>query len=93
MAIAMFPEAQRKAQEELDRVIGQSRLPEFQDLENLPYVKAVIMESLRWMPAVPLGIPHFLTEEDEYRGYRIPKDSIVVYVSDANHSVIYRTPV
>ena len=81
--MAMFPEVQRKAQAELDRVVGHSRLPEFSDLQSLVYVRAVILEALRWMPAVPLGIPHYLTEDDEYKGYFLPKGSTVVYVSNA----------
>ena len=43
------------AQEELDRVIGENRLPSFQDRENLPYVNALIKEVLRWESIAPLG--------------------------------------
>jgi len=78
LAMAMFPEVQKKAQIELDKVIGPSRLPEFDDLAELPYVKAVIMESLRWMPVSPLGVPHALSEDDEYQGYHIPKGTMVL---------------
>jgi hypothetical protein len=44
LAIVMFPEAQRKAQQELDRVVGPNRTPVIEDLENLPYVRAVLDE-------------------------------------------------
>ena len=43
------------AQEELDRVVGENRLPSFQDRENLPYVNALIKEVLRWESIAPLG--------------------------------------
>jgi len=39
-----FPEAQSKAQEELDRVIGQGRLPEIEDQPHLPYLEALLKE-------------------------------------------------
>lgn len=79
--MAMYPEVQRKVQDELDRVIGQGRLPEYDDEAQLPYVKAVIMESLRWIPVTPLCVPHRLTSDDEYRGYHLPAGSMIVPVS------------
>ena len=93
-----FPEAQRKAQEELDRVL-QGRLPQFGDEANLPYTTAVVKEVLRWQPVTPLGgfvlmilwcwvnhstrpstlgVPHVVTEDDIYKGYHIPKNSIII---------------
>ena len=78
--MAMFPEVQKKAQAELDRCIGSSRLPDFQDLPSLTYIKAIIMETLRWMPSAPLGLPHSVDQDDEYRGYHIPKDTMVLAV-------------
>jgi hypothetical protein len=73
-----YPKAQEKAQEELDRVIGRHRLPEFADRENLPYVNALLKEVLRWHPILPLGLPHATSEEDEYKGMRIPKGSLIM---------------
>jgi len=63
---------------ELDHVVGVERLPSFADREKLPYIHALIKEILRWGPIVPLGLPHRVTKEDEYNGYRIPKDTIVL---------------
>lgn len=45
-----------KAQAELDRVVGSDRLPTFEDLEELPYVRAVVNETLRWRPIAVLGV-------------------------------------
>lgn len=44
-----------KVQEEIDLIVGSDRLPTFSDFERLPYIHAVVKESLRWHPAVPLG--------------------------------------
>ncbi|KAG8995313.1 hypothetical protein FRB90_000213, partial [Tulasnella sp. 427] len=58
LAIALFPEVQKKAQAEIDRVIGSGRLPEIADMPNLPYVHAVLLETFRWCPTVPFGRLH-----------------------------------
>ena len=50
-----FPEVQRKAQEEIDEVVGRSRMPTFADRDHLPYIRAIVKEVLRWRPAAPLG--------------------------------------
>ncbi len=80
LAMAMYPDAQKKAQAELDRVLGSGRLPTFEDRDSLPYVEAIILESIRWMPAVPLGVSHRIFVEDEYKGYRIPKGTTIIPV-------------
>ncbi|KAJ7731639.1 cytochrome P450 [Mycena metata] len=78
LAMLANPEAQKKAQAEIDSVTGQTRLPDFNDQDALPYVSALVKEVLRWRPATPIGVPHFLPVEDEYRGFRIPANSIVI---------------
>jgi cytochrome P450 len=55
LAMLVYPEVQSKAQAEIDRVVGRERLPEMEDMEFLPYVSAVVAESLRWLPVVPMG--------------------------------------
>ncbi|KAG6875506.1 hypothetical protein C0992_003556 [Termitomyces sp. T32_za158] len=77
-AMLAFPACQSKAQQEINSVIGSERLPEFEDRKDLPYVEAVLKETLRWHAAVPLGIPHRCTEDDVYRGMLIPKGSLVI---------------
>ncbi|KAM0321851.1 hypothetical protein ACHAQA_009856 [Verticillium albo-atrum] len=78
LAMIQFPHVQRKAQEEIDRVIGTGRLPTLEDRENLPYVNAVVKEALRWWPIAPMGFPHTADEEVVYNGYRIPKDAMIL---------------
>lgn len=51
----MFPEKQKRAQEELDRVVGPDRLPTFDDRPSLPYIEAIISECFRWHPTSPAG--------------------------------------
>lgn len=79
LAMVLFPEVQRKAQEEIDQVTGGTeRLPGFEDRERLPYVNALIKEALRWIPVISMGIPHSADEEIVYGGYRIPKGSYLL---------------
>ncbi|KAJ7769578.1 cytochrome P450 [Mycena maculata] len=73
-----FPEAQTRAQAELDAVVGRSRLPTFADYDHLPYLRALIKEVLRWTPVDPLGVPHRLIDDDYYEGHWIPKGTIVI---------------
>ncbi|KAJ7607961.1 cytochrome P450 [Roridomyces roridus] len=70
------PEAQKRAQMEIDAVVGQERLPDFSDEPSLMYVSALVKEVLRWKIVVPIAIPHYLDVDDEYRRYRIPAGSI-----------------
>ena len=53
--MVMHPEVQRKAQAEIDRVVGNDRFPTIADQANLPYVDAIAKEVLRWGPIVPVG--------------------------------------
>ncbi|KAI0767232.1 CyP450 monooxygenase [Fomes fomentarius] len=78
LAMASYPEVQKKAQAELEAVVGPQRLPEFSDRDSLPYVNALMKELLRWRSVVPVGVPHCSLEDDEYRGYFIPKGSVVI---------------
>lgn len=73
LAMVAFPEAQRRAQAELDAVVGRARLPTFSDAPRLPYVRAIIKEVLRWRPAIERGAPHKAAEDDRYEGMFIPK--------------------
>ncbi|KAI1745050.1 cytochrome protein [Xylaria scruposa] len=77
-AMILFPEVQRKAQEEIDQVIGNSRLPTYSDKESLPYINAVLTEAWRWHTVVPMALPHVTTSEDVVNGYFIPKGSLVI---------------
>ncbi|XWS55944.1 hypothetical protein CRYUN_Cryun09bG0043400 [Craigia yunnanensis] len=60
--------------EELDRVIGPKRQIEESDMDELPYLQAVIKETLRLHPAIPLPLPRNTMQETNYLGYLIPKE-------------------
>ncbi|KAI0695237.1 cytochrome P450 [Cytidiella melzeri] len=77
LGIIAFPECQKKAHEELDRVVGHDRAPEFDDLENLPYIQAITKETHRFRPNAPL-IPRSATEDLFYNGYKIPKGTDII---------------
>ncbi|KAF9533207.1 cytochrome P450 [Crepidotus variabilis] len=77
-AIAKFPEVQRKAQEEIDSVVGNDRLPTMNDRPSLLYVEAIYREVLRWMPALPLGVAHGTSADDVYEGQHIPRGASII---------------
>jgi len=78
LCAVLFPEAYNKAQEEIDRVVGAARLPDPSDRAALPYLDCFLQEVYRWHCPVPLGVPHALSEDDEYRGWYIPKGCMVI---------------
>jgi len=82
LAAVAFPEAIRRAQEEIDSVVGYDRSPDWADERQLVYCKALIREVLRWRSVAILGgLPHAPTRDDTYRGYLIPANtSIMVYI-------------
>ncbi|PBK75890.1 cytochrome P450 [Armillaria solidipes] len=78
LAFVLYPEVQAKAQAELDAMVGHTRLPNFDDRPQLPYVDAILLEALRWNPVVPMGVAHRSVKADVYRGYYIPAGATVV---------------
>ena len=57
--MALYPEVQKKAQAEIDAVVGPDRLPEIEDRPSLPYINALIKELMRWNLVTPLGEPFY----------------------------------
>ncbi|OCH90107.1 cytochrome P450 monooxygenase [Obba rivulosa] len=78
LAMVLHPEVYQKAQTEIHQVTGGTRLPGFEDREQLPYLACVLKELLRWHCPVPLGIPHLASVSDEYSGYDIPQGSLII---------------
>jgi cytochrome P450 len=56
LAMVLYPEVQAKAQAEIDQVVGKDRLPDFDDRPKLPYMDAIMRETLRWNPVFPFGL-------------------------------------
>ncbi|KAG2137947.1 cytochrome P450 [Suillus clintonianus] len=80
LAMVLNPEAQAKAQAEINQVVGKDRLPDFDDRPAMPYLEAILRETLRWHPVTPLSTPHTTTTSDIYKGYFIPK-GVLVYAN------------
>lgn len=78
-AMLLYPEVQRYAQQEIDKIVGDSRLPTMEDQPNLPIATMVMKETLRWCPTTILGaVPHATSNDDTYKGYFIPKGTGVM---------------
>ncbi|KAI0683658.1 cytochrome P450 [Cerioporus squamosus] len=78
LAMTLYPEVQKRAQADLDAIVGPDRLPCMNDMPSLPYIEAVLMESMRWKQINVLGFPHQSVADDEYDGYTIPAGSMIV---------------
>lgn len=72
------PESLNKAKAELAQAVGSDRTFEEDDIANLPYLKAVIKETLRLHPPIPFLIPRRAMEDTDFQGYHIPKDTQVL---------------
>lgn len=78
LAMILFPDVQKKAQAEIDSVVGRDRLPDFGDRDRLPYINGVVKEAFRWLHVAPLGVAHRTDEDISYQGFDIPKGSYLL---------------
>ncbi|KAJ6024768.1 cytochrome protein [Penicillium herquei] len=78
MASVLHKDSVKRAQKEIDALVGDDRLPGFEDVKQLSYMSAFVNETMRWRPIAPEGVPHSLTEDDDYMGYTIPKGSTII---------------
>ncbi|KAJ8281077.1 hypothetical protein GJAV_G00063240 [Gymnothorax javanicus] len=76
--MSMYPDIQEKVQAEINSVVGSDRVPSLTDKANCPFTEATIMEVLRMTAVVPLAIPHMASETTEFRGYTIPKGTVII---------------
>ncbi|KAL6297192.1 hypothetical protein ACE6H2_005334 [Prunus campanulata] len=81
-------EALKKAQEELDQIIGKDRQVKESDTKNLVYLQAIIKESTRLYPAGPLSLPHESTEDCMVGDYHVPAGTRLL----VNLSKLHRDP-
>ncbi|XP_015121196.1 probable cytochrome P450 303a1 [Diachasma alloeum] len=75
--LVLYPEVQRKAQEEIDREIGRDRFPCLSDRPRMTYVNAITLESIRMFMGRTMNIPHRALKDTYIMGYRIPKDTML----------------
>ncbi|KIK93319.1 hypothetical protein PAXRUDRAFT_12727 [Paxillus rubicundulus Ve08.2h10] len=67
LAMVENPHVWKRAQAEIDAVLGMDRFPEYEDRPSLPYVEAILRETTRWQPVTPL-VPHAVSSSDIYKG-------------------------
>jgi len=76
LACVNWPNFVKRAQEEMQQVLGDAA-PTFADRERLPYLFAVVKETIRWVPVTPLAFPHMAESNDKFKGFDIPAGTLV----------------
>ncbi|KAJ6500993.1 cytochrome P450 [Mycena vulgaris] len=76
MLMALHPAIQAQAQAEIDSITSGG--PRVSDLSRLPYLTAVMKEVMRYAPVANMALPHQVSQEDTYAGYRLPAGSSVI---------------
>lgn len=83
--LAMFPDAQARAHDEVTRVLGDTRMATLADEPNMPYIRAVIKETLRLCPVATTGLRRMADGDVHYRDHLIPKGTILLANLNALH--------
>ncbi|KAG9308363.1 cytochrome P450 [Chiua virens] len=78
LALMLHPEVQEVGQRAIDQLTGGQRLLSLEDRSKLPYIDAVLRETLRWNPVAPLAVPHRLTQPDSYGQWELPVGTTVI---------------
>ncbi|KIY68230.1 CyP450 monooxygenase [Cylindrobasidium torrendii FP15055 ss-10] len=94
IALLHYPEVQKKAHEEVDRIVGRHRAPTCDDRTDLKYIEAINVEALRWRPVVPMGLGHASVSDDVYEGYFIPGSKYISFYFRAilHDPLVYKDP-
>ncbi|XP_075116029.1 cytochrome P450 2G1-like [Leptodactylus fuscus] len=86
LILMKYPDIKIKVQAEIENVIGRTRRPQMEDRAKMPYTEAVIHEVMRFTDFLPLGAPRAVTTDTIFRGYTLPKGTVIIPVL---HSVLY----
>ncbi|KAB5594592.1 O-methylsterigmatocystin oxidoreductase [Ceratobasidium theobromae] len=86
LALIHDPRSQKRAQDELDALFDDDTLPSWQHERSLPFIRAIIKETIRWKPPLPMAVAHRLEQDDYYEGYYLPKGSSILCNTWAIHS-------
>ena len=76
--MAVHPKIQEKAQKEIDQVLGGDHLPTLADQDDLPYISTMVKEIYKWHVPLPISMPKLLREDDNYKGYQLPKGTAIM---------------
>ncbi|XP_047356102.1 probable cytochrome P450 303a1 [Vespa velutina] len=76
--LILFPNVQKKAQDEIDQVIGHGRFPTLADRSSMIYLNAIVLESLRMFMGRTLNVPHRALKDTYIMDHRIPKDTMII---------------
>ncbi|XP_076241382.1 putative cytochrome P450 303a1 [Calliopsis andreniformis] len=76
--LILSQDVQKKAQEEIDRVIGRNRPPTLEDRAKMTYMNAIVLESLRMFMGRTLNVPHRALKDTYILNYKIPKDTMLI---------------
>ncbi|XP_040290554.1 cytochrome P450 2A13-like [Bufo bufo] len=77
LLMMQYPHVQEKVQKEIDTIIGSSRMPGMADQSQMHYTNAVVHEIMRYVDIVPMALAHQVSEDTFFRGFMIPKGTIV----------------
>ncbi|XP_066879672.1 cytochrome P450 2E1 isoform X2 [Kogia breviceps] len=83
LILMKYPEVEEKLHEEIDRVIGPSRIPAIKDRLDMPYLDAVVHEIQRFVDIIPSNLSHKATRDTVFRGYVIPKGTVIIPTLDS----------
>ncbi|MFS7910316.1 putative cytochrome P450 [Helianthus anomalus] len=72
------PQVLQKAQNEIDNNVGNKRFLNQSDIDNLPYLKCIVNETMRLYPAAPLLVPHESSKDCKVGGYNVPKGTMLM---------------
>lgn len=88
------PDVQNKMRHEMDMVLGVSRLPSYENRHSLPYCQAVVSEVLRCGNIAPITLPHGVNYDVDFRGYKIPQNTILFPNQDSvlSDSIVFDQP-
>ncbi|CAL1272915.1 unnamed protein product [Larinioides sclopetarius] len=86
--IASFLDVQKKVQEEILQIIGQERIPEFQDMKSMPFSYAVLLEIMRFNTVSALNVVRYALTDTKIAGYDLPAGTLVM----ANFWAVHHDP-